>query len=175
MRGDLTVTSTVERRNATTHMMAGRMEHEDTLQTAAAYILRYGLVLVIAWIGFMKFTAYEAAGIEPLVANSPLMSWVYSIFSVRAFSAALGVVEIAIAAMIALRAVSPKVCAIGSALAIGMFLTTLTFLLSTPGWEASLGGFPALSAIPGQFILKDIVLLGAAVWSLGEALPYARS
>jgi reactive chlorine resistance protein C len=169
------VTSTVERRNTTTHMMAERMEHEDTLQAVGAYILRYGLAFVIAWIGFMKFTAYEAAGIEPLVANSPLMSWVYSIFSVRAFSAVLGVVEIAIAAMIALRAVSPKVCAIGSALAVGMFFTTLTFILSTPGWEASLGGFPALSVVPGQFILKDIVLLGAAVWSLGEALPYARA
>jgi reactive chlorine resistance protein C len=169
------VTSTVERQNTTTHMMAERMEHEDTLQAVGAYILRYGLAFVIAWIGFMKFTAYEAVGIEPLVANSPLMSWVYSVFSVRAFSAVLGVVEIAIAAMIALRAVSPKVCAIGSALAVGMFFTTLTFILSTPGWEASLGGFPALSVVPGQFILKDIVLLGAAVWSLGEALPYARA
>jgi uncharacterized membrane protein YkgB len=169
------VTSTVERRNTTTHMTAEHMGQEDTLQAVGASLLRYGLVFVIAWIGFMKFTAYEAAGIEPLVANSPLMSWVYSIFSVRAFSAVLGVVEIAIAAMIALRAVSPKVCAIGSALAIGMFFTTLTFLLSTPGWEASLGGFPALSVVPGQFILKDIVLLGATVWSLGEALPYARS
>jgi uncharacterized membrane protein YkgB len=169
------MSSTMERRNTMTHMMAEGMEHEDTLQAVGAYLLRYGLVFVIAWIGFMKFTAYEAAGIEPLVANSPLMSWVYSIFSVRAFSAVLGVVEIAIAAMIALRPVSPKVCAVGSALAIGMFFTTLTFILSTPGWEASLGGFPALSVVPGQFILKDIVLLGAAVWSLGEALPYARA
>jgi hypothetical protein len=31
-------------------------------------------------------------------------------------------------------------------------------------------GFPALSVVPGQFLLKDVVLLGAAVWSLGEAL-----
>jgi uncharacterized membrane protein YkgB len=81
----------------------------------------------------------------------------------------LGVIEIAIAVTIALRAVSPTVCAIGSALAIGMFFTALTFILSTPGWEASLGGFPALSVVPGQFILKDIVLLGAAVWSLNQA------
>jgi uncharacterized membrane protein YkgB len=169
------MSSTMERRNTTTHTTAACTEHEDTLQTVGAYLLRYGLALVIAWIGCMKFTDYEAAGIEPLVANSPLLSWVYGIFSVRAFSAVLGVVEVAIAAMIALRAVSPTVCAVGSALAIGMFFTTLTFLLSTPGWEASLGGFPALSVVPGQFILKDIVLLGAAVWSLGEALPYARA
>src|SRR5262245_3398250 len=53
------------------------------------------------------------------------------------------------------------------------FLTTLTFLFSTPGWEPSLGGFPALSAMPGQFVLKDIVLLAAALWSFGEALREA--
>ena len=26
----------------------------------------------------MKFTAYEAGAIQPLVANSPLMSWLYA-------------------------------------------------------------------------------------------------
>jgi len=54
-----------------------------------------------------------------------------------------------------------------------MFLTTLSFLFSTPGWEPSLGGFPSLSVLPGQFLLKDVVLLGAAVWSLNEALRAA--
>jgi reactive chlorine resistance protein C len=169
------MTSTTERRRTTTAMNEGSIDHSTTVQMAAAYLLRYGLVLVIAWIGFMKFTAYEAAGIQPLVSHSPLMSWVYDIFSERAFSALLGVVEIAIAAMIALRPVSAKVAAIGSGLAVMMFLTTLTFLLSTPGWEPSLGGFPGLSVAPGQFLLKDVVLLGAALWSLGEALPEAQS
>ena len=51
-----------------------------------------------------------------------------------------------------------------------MFLMTLSFLFSTPGWESSLGGFPSLSGGVGQFLLKDLVLLGAAIWSLGEAL-----
>jgi reactive chlorine resistance protein C len=169
------MTSTVNRAEMTARMTGEITDSSDTVQTVGAYLLRYGLVFVIAWIGLMKFTAYEAAGIQPLVANSPLMSWVYAIFSERVFSAVLGVVEITIAVMIALRPVSAKVAAIGSALAIGMFLTTLSFILSTPGWEASLGGFPALSVVPGQFIVKDIVLLGAAVWSLGEALPHARS
>lgn len=149
------------------------MDQSNAMQVAAAYLLRYGLGLVIAWIGLMKFTAYEAAGIQPLVAHSPLMSWVYAIFSERAFSALLGVAEVAIAAMICLRSVSAKVSAIGSGLAAVMFLTTLTFLFSTPGWEPSLGGFPALSAMPGQFLLKDLVLLAAALWSLGEVLPEA--
>jgi uncharacterized membrane protein YkgB len=169
------MTSAMKRPAMTACMTADITESSNLLQDIGAYLLRYGLVFVIAWIGCMKFTAYEAAGIQPLIAHSPLMSWVYGILSERAFSAVLGVIEITIAVMIALRPVSAKVSGIGSALAIGMFLTTLTFILSTPGWEASLGGFPALSVVPGQFILKDIVLLGAAVWSLGEALPHARA
>ena len=169
------MTSTMERGRTPAATSAVTMDHSSAVQMAASYLLRYGLVLVIAWIGFMKFTAYEASGIQPLVANSPLMSWVYAIFSERAFSALLGVVEVAVAAMIALRFVSAKVSAVGSGLAVVMFLMTLTFILSTPGWEPSLGGFPALSVVPGQFIIKDIVLLAAALWSLGEALPEARS
>jgi uncharacterized membrane protein YkgB len=94
----------------------------------------------------------------------------YHYLSSREFSAGLGVVEVAIAILIALRPSSPKTSTVGSALAVVMFLTTLSFLFSTPGWEPSLGGFPALSALPGQFLLKDVVLLGAAIWSLGESL-----
>src|SRR6266404_5852615 len=133
-------------------------------------LARYGLVVVVGWIGLMKFTAYEAEGISPLVANSPLMSWVYGLMSVRGFSAALGVVEVAIAILIAARPFSPRASALGSALAVGMFLTTLSFLVTTPGvWEPSAGGFPALSGKPGQFLIKDLALLGISLWTLGEA------
>jgi uncharacterized membrane protein YkgB len=135
-----------------------------------ALLLRYGLVVVIGWIGAMKFTAYEAEGIRPLVANSPLLSWAYAAWGVQGFSNLLGVIEVTVAVLLALRPFLATFSAVGSLMAIGMFLTTLSFILSTPGWEPSLGGFPALSAVPGQFLLKDIVLLGAAVWSLGDAL-----
>ena len=141
----------------------------NRLYLIGTHVTRYGLVLVLLWIGGMKFTAYEAEGIKPLVANSPLMGWVYNLVSVTAFSSLLGVVEIAIGVLIALRPVWPAGSAIGSGLAVGMFLTTLSFLVTTPGWEPSLGGFPAISAMPGQFVLKDIVLLGAALWTAGEA------
>ena len=133
-------------------------------------LARYGLVIVVGWIGLMKFTAYEAEGIRLYVANSPLMSWVYGLMSVRGLSAALGVVEVAIAILIAARPFSPRLSVAGSALAVGMFLTTLSFLVTTPGvWEPSAGGFPALSGKPGQFLIKDLALLGIALWSLGES------
>jgi uncharacterized membrane protein YkgB len=51
-----------------------------------------------------------------------------------------------------------------------MFLTTLRFLVTTPGvCEPSTGGFPALSALPGQFLIKDLALLGISLWSFGDA------
>jgi uncharacterized membrane protein YkgB len=118
----------------------------------------------------MKFTAYEAEGISRYVSNSPLMSWVYGFTSHRSFSAMLGVVEVTIAILIAARPFSPRATAVGSALAVLMFLTTLSFLTTTPGvWEPSLGGFPAISGSPGQFLMKDLALLGISLWSFGEA------
>ena len=140
------------------------------LENIGATVIRYGLVAVLLWVGLLKFTAYEAEGIQGLVANSPLMSWAYSVMSVRAFSAVLGVIEITLGILIALRPVAPRLSAFGSIGAIVMFLTTLTFLLTTPGvWQPGYG-FPCLSPMPGQFIAKDLVFLGAALWTAGEAL-----
>ena len=57
------MTGTMERRHNATPMIAQTMEYEATLQAVGAYLLRYGLVFVIAWLGFMKFTASATAGI----------------------------------------------------------------------------------------------------------------
>ena len=131
-------------------------------------ILRYGLVIVLLWVGGMKFTSYEAAGIAPLEMHSPLMNWLYVLMGQRNVSDLLGVVEIVLGIGIALRYVFPLVSGIASLLSVGMFLTTLSFLFTTPGWEPTLG-FPAISAMPGQFLLKDVVLLGAAIFTASEA------
>jgi uncharacterized membrane protein YkgB len=139
------------------------------------YAIRYSSVLVLVWIGAMKFTAYEAESIRGLVEHSPLMGWLYDVLSVRATSALIGFAELAIAGLIAARPVSAGLSAIGSALAVGMFATTLSFLFSTPGvFEESAGGFPALSVVPGQFLLKDAVLLAAAIGSFAEAFTARR-
>jgi len=47
---------------------------------------------------------------------------------------------------------------------------TFSFLLTAPGWEQSLGGFPALSVVPGQFLLKDAVLFAGALFLAGSEL-----
>lgn len=138
-------------------------------------LIRYSLVTVLLWIGAMKFTAYEAEGISGLVSNSPLMSWAYDVMSVRSFSALIGVTEILIALLIALHPVLPRLAALGSLLAIGMFLSTLSFLFTTPGVIEKSLGFPGISVVPGQFLLKDLVLIAAAVSTLGESLRVSQS
>ncbi len=145
-----------------------------TLESAGAKIIRYGLVIILLWVGALKFTAYEAEGIQGLISNSPLMSWMYSVMSVRTAAAFIGVVEITLGILIALRSFSPKLSAIGSIGAIIMALVTLSFALSTPGvWQPGYG-FPFPSPMPGQFLAKDLLLLGAAVWTAGEALRASR-
>lgn len=54
--------------------------------------------------------------------------------------------------------------ALGAAMSCATYVITLTFLVTTPGVaEPSAGGFPAISAPIGQFLLKDIVLLAASL------------
>jgi len=152
------------------HTAHERSSLSSRVEAVGRELTRYGLVVVVGWIGLMKFTTYEAEGIRPFVANSPLMSWVYGFLSHRGFSAVLGVVELTVAILIAARPFAPRASALGSAMAVGMFLTTLSFLVTTPGvWAADAGGFPALSGSPGQFLIKDLALLGIALWTLGEA------
>ena len=146
---------------------------ETVFQSLGEFLIRYGLVIVLGWIGAMKFTTYEAQGIETLVKTSPLMSWMYKFLSLQATSNVIGVTEICAAILIAIRPLSPKLSAVGSILAVFTFLATLTFLFSLPGWENSLGGFPALSG-SGGFLLKDVVLLGAAVFTLGDSLSGSK-
>ena len=134
------------------------------------HALRFSVVLVLAWIGAMKFTAYEAGAIEGLVASSPLVSWLYSILSLQGASNLIGSIELLTALALTAGAFNRKLAVVGALAAVATFSVTLSFIFTAPGWEASLGGFPALSVLPGQFLLKDVVLLAAAISLLGKAL-----
>ena len=146
-----------------------------TIDTVAGLTARYGLVIVIAWFGGMKFTNYEAQGIYPLVSESPFMSWLYDIFSVYTFSVLLGVFEVAAAVLIAVKPWWPKMSILGSALAVLLFAATISFLFTTPGvFDESVGGFPLLS-LSGGFLIKDVALLGISAWTLADSLRATRS
>ena len=148
--------------------------HISTIDTIAAIVGRYGLVVVIGWIGALKFADFEAHQIQPLVAHSPFMGWLYNFLPVYPFSALLGVFELTAAALIAIKPIAPKLSIAGSLLAILLFLATISFLFTTPGvTEPKGGGFPALS-LTGEFLLKDIPLLGLSFWTLSDSIKSAR-
>ena len=145
-----------------------RANSRTSFERLGMHVSRYGLVVTLLLIGVLKFTAGEAQGIQPLVASSPLMFWLYKVFSLQAVSNLIGVIEIAVAALIALRPFSPKLSFIGSIGAIITFMLTVSFLLSTPGAIQFSHGFPMLGDA-GQFLIKDLVLLGASIWTAAEA------
>jgi uncharacterized membrane protein YkgB len=151
-----------------------RYQKATTVLTQVGQLVsRYGLVIVLAWIGFGKYVKMEA---RVLIEHSPLMSWIYDFLSVNAVAWSLGTMEIVAAILIALHPLWPRVGIVGSALAVVLFLGTISFLFTSPGIVAThAAGLPVLSAQPGQFLLKDLVLIGVAFSTLAESLRLARA
>jgi uncharacterized membrane protein YkgB len=131
-------------------------------------VLRYGIVFLLVVIGASKYFAFEAEAIKPLVENSPLLSWMLGAFGVQGTSSVIGTLEIATGLAIASRPFAPTLSAIGSAAGVATFLTTLSFLFSTPGALS-------LKHPAGGFLVKDVVLLGACIATAAEALKAARA
>lgn len=130
-------------------------------------VLRYGTAALLLMWGAFKFTAFEAEGIRPLVEHHPLMSWMYPVFGLRGTSDLIGVVEIVAGALMCVRRVSPRWSSIGSTLAALTFAITVSFLFTTPG------ALSPTSPLSG-FLMKDVILLGAALYTAGEARAAVR-
>ncbi|WP_084029602.1 DUF417 family protein [Bradyrhizobium sp. LMTR 3] len=149
-------------------------DQAERLIAYAEPVSRAGLYLslgiIYAWFGGMKFTDYEAQGLVPLVENSPLVSWFYALLSVRGFSNFLGFVELSIGLLIVLRLASPIFSAAGGLLSAGLFVTTISFMISTPGVVVPELGLPAITVAPGQFLLKDVGLFAASFWVFVDSL-----
>lgn len=129
------------------------------LQSIGRNWSRYSLVFFFGAFGLYKFTGEEAAAIHPLVANSPFFSWLGALFNVQGTSNLIGIVEITAAILIASRRWTPRLSGIGSLMAAFALVGTLSFLFTTPGLNPDLQGF----------LLKDLGLLGIALWTAGEA------
>lgn len=168
------------------------------MQDAGIHLTRWGIVIVLLWIGGLKAFRYEAVGIVPFVAHSPVMSFFYKYDvpeykshmnkegeynaenikwheenNTYLFSYGLGTVICIIGLMIAVYPIWPGVSAIGSFLAFIMSLVTLSFLITTPQtWVPDLGdsdhGFPYLSAA-GRLVIKDVIMLGGSIATMGQA------
>lgn len=160
-------TSTADRLTTTLLLNKGLGRHITRVGVAGIYI---AMAIIYLWFGGMKFTGYEANGIHGFVSNSPLLAWMYNFMSIQGFSNFLGVVEISIGLLIAGRIFSAKFSALGGLLSAGLFITTLSFMLTTPGVIEPSLGFPAISVVPGQFLLKDLGLLAASIFIAGTSI-----
>ena len=160
-------------------------------------VTRIGLIVVLLWIGGLKAFRYEADGIVPFVANSPLMSFLYAdpgnykqhmnpegklVPENRAwheqnytyeFAYGLGAVIVLYGLLLGLHPWLPQAAAAGSFLVVVMSLVTLSFLITTPEtWVPALGdahhGFPYLSG-RGRLVIKDAIMLGAALVTMADS------
>ena len=129
-------------------------------ELASAAILRYSLVVFLVLFGLAKFTEGEALTIQPWIANSPFLSWLYAVTSVQGGSNLIGVIELITGVLLAIRPWWPRASVIGSLGATIAFVITLSFLFTTPDLSPAWSGF----------LMKDLVLIGAALWTAADAL-----
>ncbi len=138
-------------------------------QSSFIHVTRISIFIVMVWIGGLKAFQYEADGIVPFVANSPLMNFFYNRPAPEytnyknpegktvqknidwhkqngtyRFAYGLGTVIVIIGILTLLGIWYPQVGMIGGLLTFGMSIVTLTFLITTPEvYVPNLGGdFP---------------------------------
>ena len=133
-----------------------------TLDRISAAALRASLGLVFLAFGYVKFFAFEAEGVAPLIAAHPALRWL-GMFGQAGASAFLGVVEVAAGVLLLAGFFAPRAGLLGGLLGMVTFAVTVTLFFFVPGvFEASAGGFPAISGT-GGFLLKDTVLFAASL------------
>ena len=177
------------------------LERAARMDRLGVAVTRAGLIVVLFWIGGLKIYRYEADGIVPFVANSPLMKFFYTdpdnykpymnpegalVPSNRSwheanrtyeFAIGLGSVIVIYGVMLSLHPWLPGVAAVGSFLVFVMSFVTLSFLITTPEtWVPALGdaqhGFPYLSG-RGRLVIKDAIMMGAALVTMADSAKAA--
>ncbi|WP_246029042.1 DUF417 family protein [Parashewanella tropica] len=137
---------------------------EKTTQKAIA---AFPVILVLLWIGGMKFTELEAKGIESLVNTSPLMSWMYKIWDVQMTSNLIGVYDL-IAMALVIAAIFKRQFLLPAVLMSGaVFVVTQTFLFTADGVFSA----DSIVTTTGHFLIKDLWFIANLVclWKLSEA------
>jgi uncharacterized membrane protein YkgB len=125
-----------------------------------------GMIVMLLWAGSFKMTAPGAKGIVPLVSNSPLISWHFKLFGPYVGSDLIGLTEWLAAILIIAGYFRPKAGIVGGLITTGMFFTTSTMLLTTPGAIISVPGIHGMRYMSdlGLFLFKDVISLGVSLY-----------
>ncbi len=114
-------------------------------------LLRISLGIVLLWIGALKF-------VDPSPVVGLINASIFSFLAFNGFVYILGVVEVVIAILL----FTGRQLEYTGLLLIALFGGTLIIFLTAPGPVYGEAGFPFL-ALPGEFLLKDLVLMSAAL------------
>lgn len=134
-----------------------------TTKNVPFLIIAIGMIVMLFWAGAFKMTAPGAEGIVPLVSNSPFISWDYKIFGPYIGADLIGLTEWIAGAFILIGFFRPRAGIIGGIIAVVIFFTTSTMLLTTPGDIIQVKGMGYMNNL-GLFLYKDIINLGASFY-----------
>jgi uncharacterized membrane protein YkgB len=112
--------------------------------------LRIAMGIVLVWIGGLKFV--DPSPVVGLIGASP-----FAFLASNGFVYLLGVGEVIVGVLLWAN-IQVKYVGI---LNMGLFVGTIAILILTPKVAYGDAGFPLLS-LPGEFLLKDIVLMAAS-------------
>ena len=132
------------------------------------HLIRASMVIIFFFFGYQKWWAYEAERLIPYISNGPLIFWLYPAFGMRGATWFLGVSEWTFGTLLFLGFSNKRLGILGALGSCATFIGTVTIIPFMPdGWDASAGGFPAMTGnVP--FLMKDIVLLAVSVYLLRQ-------
>jgi len=137
------------------------------------HLIRGSMVLAFLFFGYQKWFAYEAQALIPFIKHGPLIFWMYPVFGVKGATVLLGVAEWVFGALLFCGYWNKMLGILGALGSCFSFLATVTIIPFVPnGWEASAGGFPAMT-INTAFLMKDVVLLAASFYLLKQDVERA--
>jgi uncharacterized membrane protein YkgB len=134
------------------------------------HVLRASMVIMFFFFGYQKWWPYEAQRLGPFISNGPLIFWLYPAFGLQGASYLLGVSEWLFGTLLFLGFRKKKLGILGALGSCASFVGTVTIIPFMPdGWDASAGGFPAMTGnVP--FLMKDVVLLAVSLYLLKQDL-----
>src|SRR5262245_50530955 len=151
--------------NVMTHALIriGRLGDE-----AEYHLVRASLVVIFLFFGYQKWFEYEAQALIPYISHGPLLFWMYPVFGIRGATWVLGVAEWSFAVLMFLGFWHKRLGALGALGSCAAFIGTVTIIPFMPnGWEASAGGFPAMTrnvlfAASFYLLKQDAARIGAS-------------
>jgi uncharacterized membrane protein YkgB len=134
------------------------------------HVVRAAMVIMFFFFGYQKWWAYESQRLIPYISNGPLISWMYPAFGIQGASYFLGVSEWLFGGLLFAGFWNKKLGILGALGSCASFVSTVTIIPFMPGgWDASAGGFPAMTGnVP--FLMKDLVLLSVSFYLLKQDL-----